>query len=351
MRRMSGIDAAFLYGETPAWHMHVSAVMIGDPSTAPDGFSVEKFKRHHRDRACTSPRSSAGSWSRCPSGSTGPGWIEDPDFDIDAHIRRIGVPPPGRARAARQPHRRPGRRSSSTAASRCGSSGSSTGSRAARSPSWPRSTTRSSTASRAASWPPSSWTSRPTRRPTEPPDEPRAVEHDAQPVRAGRPRRRPHAAARRTAPCASSNQSRAPGPQVHRVPAPATRRPPIPFQAPRTSFNTELTPAPPLRLPERAARRRPRASKDAFGVKLNDVVLALCAGTLRRYLESRDELPDSPLIAQVPVSLRTDDDTSRRRHQGRGDVRVARHRHRRSRSSACWRSTRAPRAPRRCSRR
>ena len=44
MRRVSGIDAAFLYGETPAWHMHVSAVLIADPSTAPNGFSVERFK-------------------------------------------------------------------------------------------------------------------------------------------------------------------------------------------------------------------------------------------------------------------------------------------------------------------
>ena len=64
----------------------------------------------------------------------------------------------------------------------------------------------------------------------------------------------------------------------------------MPFQAPRTSFNTELTPH----------RRFAYASvplddvreiKDAFDVKLNDVVLALCAGTLRRYLESTRRAP------------------------------------------------------------
>lgn len=44
MRRMGGLDAAFLYGETPSWHMHVSAVQLADPSTAPGGFSFDRLK-------------------------------------------------------------------------------------------------------------------------------------------------------------------------------------------------------------------------------------------------------------------------------------------------------------------
>jgi diacylglycerol O-acyltransferase len=43
--------------------------------------------------------------------------------------------------------------------------------------------------------------------------------------------------------------------------------------------------------------------KNALGITVNDVVLAVCTGALRNYLESRDELPESPLVATVPVSV------------------------------------------------
>lgn len=48
--------------------------------------------------------------------------------------------------------------------------------------------------------------------------------------------------------------------------------------------------------------------KNAFGVKVNDVVLAACALSLRRYLADHDDLPEEPLSCAVPVSLRSEGD-------------------------------------------
>ena len=52
-----------------------------------------------------------------------------------------------------------------------------------------------------------------------------------------------------------------------------------------------------------------RELADALGVKLNDVVLALCSGALRRYLARHGGVPRKPLIAAMPISLRDAGDT------------------------------------------
>lgn len=79
----------------------------------------------------------------------------------------------------------------------------------------------------------------------------------------------------------------------------------LPFQAPRTMLNVRIGGA------RRVAAQswslaRIRNVKTAAGVTVNDVVLAMCAGALRDYLSEQDGLPDTPLIAMVPVSLRTE---------------------------------------------
>lgn len=47
---------------------------------------------------------------------------------------------------------------------------------------------------------------------------------------------------------------------------------------------------------------------EAAGATLNDIVLAACAGALRRYLQEIDDLPAKALVASIPVSLRTRDE-------------------------------------------
>lgn len=77
----------------------------------------------------------------------------------------------------------------------------------------------------------------------------------------------------------------------------------LPVGAPRTIFNVPIGGA------RRCAAQswpieRFIAVKKAAGVTLNDVVLAMCGGALRAYLLEHKALPDRPLIAMVPVSLR-----------------------------------------------
>lgn len=81
----------------------------------------------------------------------------------------------------------------------------------------------------------------------------------------------------------------------------------MPFRAPRTMLNVPIGSARRC-VADSWALDRITEVKKAAGVTLNDVVLAMCSGALRQYLIDQDALPDSPLVAMVPVSLRTERD-------------------------------------------
>src|SRR3954469_15722240 len=75
-------------------------------------------------------------------------------------------------------------------------------------------------------------------------------------------------------------------------------------RAPKTRFNGKVSPHRRFSfgtLPLDDIKRL----KNELGIKVNDVVVALCASAVRDWLLERDELPDEPLVALVPVSVRT----------------------------------------------
>jgi WS/DGAT/MGAT family acyltransferase len=77
----------------------------------------------------------------------------------------------------------------------------------------------------------------------------------------------------------------------------------LPFQAPRSILNVPITGARRFAAQSYSLERMLAVGK-AAGVTLNDVMLAMCAGALRQYLLDLGALPDRPLVAAVPVSLR-----------------------------------------------
>jgi diacylglycerol O-acyltransferase / wax synthase len=79
-----------------------------------------------------------------------------------------------------------------------------------------------------------------------------------------------------------------------------------PYQAPPTPFNVKISSSRRFAAQSYSLARIKAVSK-AAGATLNDIALAICAGALREYLIVHNALPDKPLIAMVPVSVRAAD--------------------------------------------
>lgn len=303
MHRVSGIDAAFLYGETADWHMHVSAVVVMDPTKASTPFTFERLIDHVAKRIHLVPQFR---WRliEVPFGLDRPVFVEDPDFTVEAHVHRVGVPAPGGPEqlgnlvgelvGIKLDRNRPlwefwlleGLEGGKVAllakvhhAIIDGVSGS-----------------ELATVIMDLEPDPPPPEPEPPREVEPLPDQlqlwARGVGHTfLTPVRMARFGVQTVRQAGRFLPFVQRDEP----------------TPPVPFQAPRVSFNDHLTPNRRFAYTS-VSLEQIKDVRRATGVKVNDVILAVCAGALRRYLDERDELPTSPLIAQVPVSLRSDDD-------------------------------------------
>ena len=95
MQQLSAQDASFVYLETPHTPMHIGSVAIYDPSTAPGGFVRFKDILSFIQSRLGGARSFRQRLVRVPFDLDHPYWIEDPEFDVEFHVRHIALPKPG----------------------------------------------------------------------------------------------------------------------------------------------------------------------------------------------------------------------------------------------------------------
>ncbi|MGZ4489195.1 MAG: wax ester/triacylglycerol synthase domain-containing protein, partial [Nocardioides sp.] len=93
MDRLSGLDASFLYLETPAQLMHVCGLIVLDPSTMPHGYAFDEMQREI-DRRVRDVPAFTRKLRRVPLGLDHPIWVRDKQFDIERHVHRLALPQP-----------------------------------------------------------------------------------------------------------------------------------------------------------------------------------------------------------------------------------------------------------------
>jgi WS/DGAT/MGAT family acyltransferase len=308
MKRLTGLDAAFLALETSSAHMHVLGIAVVDPSTIVDDQYTSFYERVRAlldDRLHLVPPLRRRA-VEVPFGLYAPMWIEDPDFDLAYHLRRAALPAPGGPREleefAADIASRPLDRDH---------------------PLWEAYVVEGLEHGHQA------FISKIHHSLIDgvagvailgalfdlAPDAPLQPE---QPAEEWEPEHVPGEVEMlgRAAVAIAQSPLKVVRAATNFVPGlvRAVRRTrdealdvALPLTAPRLSMNRTIT-----------AHRKisfvslpladVKAVKNRLGVTVNDVVLAVTAGALRTYLEQRDELPDRPLVASIPTSVRTEAD-------------------------------------------
>ncbi len=94
MRQMGGQDASFIYNEAPRMPMHIAGLAIYDPSTANGTVTFKGILDHIRARMPLVP-TYYERMVRVPFDYDHPWWVVDPEFDLEFHVRHIALPHPG----------------------------------------------------------------------------------------------------------------------------------------------------------------------------------------------------------------------------------------------------------------
>jgi len=300
MKRLSGLDASFLYLETPSAHMHVAGIAVFDPSTAEEEFSFDKVLELTNERLHLVP-SFRHRLATIPFELHHPLWVDDPNFNLEYHVRRVGLPSPGGDRELAEfaasvisrplDRSRPlwemyivegledGHIASITKTHHSAIDGAS---------GTDLTVTMMDLTPEPVRFEPEPWT--PERIPSD-------VERVSYAV--GSLVRQPPKMARALVRTAEGALN------VRRSRRPNLAPPPAPFRAPRASINGAISPHRKVAFTE-VALDEVKAVKNSVGGTVNDVVLAMCAGALRRYFEARGEQLDDALVAMVPISVRSE---------------------------------------------
>lgn len=305
MQRLSGLDASFLYLETRDQPMHVCSILELDTSTMPGGYTFDRLRDALSLRIKAMPEFRE-KLANSPLNLDHPVWVDDDAFDVNSHLHRIALPPPGgRAELsaicghiASLPldRRRPlwemwviegvagtdchrvgnpgGRLAVMTKVHHAGVDGV-TGAnlmsqlcstQADSPPPDPVDGVGGATGWQIAAGGLVRFAARPLQLASVVPDTVSSVVATLQRARDGLAMARP-------------------------------------FAAPRTAFNARLSGHRNIAYAQLDLADA-KAVKNRFDAKVNDVVMALVSGALRNYLAERDALPASSLVASVPVSVR-----------------------------------------------
>jgi WS/DGAT/MGAT family acyltransferase len=323
VKQLSGLDASFLYMETPTTFGHVNGLMIYErpaPDYDPYAAVYAKFASLIGELEPMRRR-----LVEVPFGLDHPYWINDPDFDLDFHVRQLNLAKPGLAdQLAEQVSRIVGRPMDRTrplwevyvidglAYDR-----------------WALLTKYHHATIDGASGQMMLQIISDTEPDASPPGE--SPPWDPEPIPSetellwmavgnlmsnpfklmrtqARIARQLADAAGLTGLSEAANQA---GRAIKRVAAPAEGEPRVSLpatSAPPTPWNKTITSHRRFAMRTSSLENIKRL-KNATGGTVNDVVMAICAGGLREYLLRHDALPDRPLRAGVPVSIRTGDET------------------------------------------
>jgi diacylglycerol O-acyltransferase len=299
MERLSGLDASFLYLETPQQLMHVCGLILLDPETVPGGYTFPRFRDELERRVRDIPMFNR-KLKKVPLGLDHPLWVEDKDFDIDRHVHRLAVPAPG------------GEKELSELAGHLAGIGLDRSR-----PLWEMSVIEGLASGQIAVF------SKMHHASVDGVSGANAISHlcslepDAPPLELA-----PRGAASGRTPgdfelFGRALLANAAKPvQAARLVGTTTgvltktveraRRGTAmaaPLTAPRTSFNGTITGHRSIAYIDMPLDRIKEIRHAVEGATVNDVVLSVSGGALRRYLQDRGELPDSSLLATVPVSV------------------------------------------------